>query len=271
MKYLDPRRYVKRLKLGLLKVRLKLIRPVRLTIAALGESVTFAITTQKEYFYRYKASYEAEKTTMYWIGNLMRKDDTVWDIGANVGAYSMLIGKRLKRLGGGKVFAFEPESGNFYALNRNIHLNNLGDIVLPVPIAFGGGDGPYLGEFYLSSNEIGSATHALDRPESDGIVFEPTHRQGIISMGVDDFVKLPGVDFPNHIKIDVDGFEQFVISKMEKALFDRRLRTVVIEVAVALSEGKIESSILAAGFKLEQIERWNTAGGEIENQLWIKC
>jgi hypothetical protein len=59
----------------------------------------------KEYQYRYQSSYISEKSTMHWIEHFVKEGNIVWDVGANVGAYSLLLGKRLQRLGGGGSFS----------------------------------------------------------------------------------------------------------------------------------------------------------------------
>jgi FkbM family methyltransferase len=51
--------------------------------------------------------------------------DDVLDIGANVGLWSVQLGRRLAALGG-RVWAFEPVATNFARLERNVLLNGLG-------------------------------------------------------------------------------------------------------------------------------------------------
>src|SRR3712207_6955594 len=45
-----------------------------------------------------------------WIHTWVRSDDVLYDIGANVGAYSLVAAK--KRGGGARVFAFDPSYAN---------------------------------------------------------------------------------------------------------------------------------------------------------------
>lgn len=123
MKYLNPYNYLRFIKNKLIKYRIRYGSPLRVMSQALGENVVFIASSEKEYFMRSKLSYIAEQTTMNWIKSQIKKNDVVFDIGANVGAYSLLIGKKL--VGGGSVFAFEPESSNYYSLNRNIVANDL--------------------------------------------------------------------------------------------------------------------------------------------------
>ena len=64
-----------------------------------------------------------EPETIGWLDTLAA-DDILWDVGANVGMYS-IYAARFRRC---KVIAFEPESQNFAVLVRNISLNGLQDL-----------------------------------------------------------------------------------------------------------------------------------------------
>jgi len=267
-KYLQPKKYWEWFLWRWVKIRVILQKPFTLTTEAIGEQVIFQISSEKEYLMRYRSSYSAEMSTMYWIENCIRQGDVIWDIGANVGAYSLLLAKRLLSLGGGEVLAFEPESSNFYALNRNIQINDLSEILTAIPIAFGGRK--KLGTFFLSSNETGSATHGLDKAEAEGRSFQPTHQQGIVEIGIDEFSGWDDVSFPNHIKIDVDGLEGEIIQNMPIVLNDSRLRTIVIEVADELSHGYIEKVIQEAGFVVDYEERWESQAGNIINYVFAR-
>lgn len=57
----------------------------------------------------------------YQLDTLVKKGDTVVDIGAHIGIFSVMA-SRLSE--GGKVLAFEPEASNYRLLERNIILNS---------------------------------------------------------------------------------------------------------------------------------------------------
>ena len=61
-----------------------------------------------------------EPETLKWI-NRFEKNSTFFDIGANVGLYSIYAAK----LTGANVYAFEPSVLNLEILYKNIDLNNL--------------------------------------------------------------------------------------------------------------------------------------------------
>ena len=88
-------------------------------------------------------------------------------------------------------------------MNRNIVLNQLTDKVIPYAFAFG--DSRRASKFFLSSDITGSSMYSIDKPESDRNQFFPHHIQGVLLESMDDFVTYNGIEFPTHIKIDVDG------------------------------------------------------------------
>jgi FkbM family methyltransferase len=68
-------------------------------------------------------AYEPVESNM--IMALISPDATVFDIGANIGWYSMSIARRYPNT---KVFAFEPIPSTFESLQRNIDLNQLSNL-----------------------------------------------------------------------------------------------------------------------------------------------
>ena len=80
-------------------------------------------------FYRAKSFFTKEPETVEWISTF-NSQETLFDLGANVGVYSLLAAKA-----GVKVVAFEPEPQNFSVLTMNIYLNELSDLIVPLNIA----------------------------------------------------------------------------------------------------------------------------------------
>lgn len=80
--------------------------------------------------WRYETFSSKEPETLEWI-NAMPDGAVLWDVGANVGLYSVYAAKKRNC----KIWAFEPSVFNLELLARNIYLNNLTDRVCIVPIA----------------------------------------------------------------------------------------------------------------------------------------
>jgi len=111
-KYLSPGAYFRKARLIVARNVLKLGIPLSTSVTVDGHKIRFLSTSFVEYFLRAEESYTREEVTMHWIRTYIQPDDIVYDIGANVGAYSILIGKIVSR-GVGKVYAFEPGAANF--------------------------------------------------------------------------------------------------------------------------------------------------------------
>ena len=103
MKYLNPLRYIRRLKYEVLKLILSLGIPLKIDTKVDGVNIRFVVTSFLEYALRVKQSYTRERVTMNWIRTYIKPNDVIFDIGANVGAYSLLIGKIILN-GDGQVY-----------------------------------------------------------------------------------------------------------------------------------------------------------------------
>ena len=228
-----------------------------------GIDIKFSTSNYVEYIMRAKNSYTAEKSTMYWIDNYIKKDDVVYDIGANVGAYSLLIGKKMKMLNGtGQVYAIEPESLNFAKLNINTHINDLCSFVKPLCMSIG--DNISILDLNITDFMPGASRSFQD---SSGV-----HTQLSYSTTIDNLSFMEGMKFPNHIKIDVDGLEWLIVQHMEKTMEktmeDQRLKTIVVEV----NEGRDLTLHLidAYGFEYVTHDKWVNGGKEVHNILFAR-
>jgi len=264
-KYLNPRSYLRKASDFIAQIRLKMGLPIQLVINIDEHNISFFVTSFLEYRLRARQSYYREKVTMHWLRHVVESGDIVYDVGANVGAYSLYAGYKVSP-GGGQVYAFEPAFLNFFPLSRNIEINGLNTVVIPYPIAIGSPS--RVDNFFLSSTVSGSALHGLSKPESEGTSFEPEFLQGIYVLSLDELVLSLGLQFPNHIKIDVDGLEADIVKGMRTVLRDIRLRSLMIEINEDISQGTIEDEITASGLVEEKVERW--VGKNTYNKLYLR-
>ena len=252
-KYLNPIAYFRKLKHTVAKLTMAIGISLKVTTDIDKYRILFWASSYKEYMLRAQESYKREKVTMHWLRTLIGADDIVYDIGANVGAYSLYAGNVVSR-GSGQVYAFEPAFSNFFPLSRNIELNSLNEVVIPYSIAFGAST--YVTSMYLRSTVRGDSMHGISQPISEGNVFEPAFKQGAFVTSLDEFTVNSEVEFPNHIKIDVDGSESEIIAGMRTVMSDDRLKTIMIEIDDNLSQGEIERTIGAYGLEEVMVEQW---------------
>ncbi|TSC96848.1 MAG: methyltransferase, FkbM family [Parcubacteria group bacterium Athens1014_26] len=151
----------------------------------------------------------------------------IYDIGANVGAYSF-VAKSVAN-NNCKIYAFEPGFSTFTELSQNIFLNNCQEKIIPFNIALT--DQTNLFSFNYSDINPGAAGHTLKESLTEnGEKFKPFFIQPILSYRLDDLIKQFSLDLPNLIKIDVDGAELNIIKGAENTLSNPSLRSVLIEI-----------------------------------------
>ena len=269
-KYFQPSAYLRKVRFTIAKVLLLLKIPLKVRTRVDSAVIAFVTTSYTEYVLRARESFRREEVTMYWLRNIVNPTDVVYDIGANVGPYSLYAGHKIKTAKKKEkravVYAFEPAFSNFFPLCRNIEANELNDIVVPFPLALG--KDRHETDFFLRTTITGDAMHGVTQPSSEGREFEPKFRQGIGVTSLDKFVQNGGVKFPNHIKIDVDGSELDIIHGADQVLRDFRLKSIMIEINANLSQGKIEEIITGHDFVEEMVEEWK--GKNTFNKLYVR-
>ena len=131
------------------------------------------------------------------------------DVGANVGAYSLLLGRWTGP--SGAVFAFEPAPDPFNGLVRHIHLNGLDDVVKPMRLAIGDASS---NARLLLAGTAGESRLATAVDSSASIVTVPVTT-------IDEFCAQERIE-PDFIKIDIEGFELAALRGARETIRARR-------------------------------------------------
>jgi FkbM family methyltransferase len=164
-----------------------------------------------------------EPDTLSWIENFT-EGEVFWDIGANVGLYSVYAAKTRNC----QVISFEPSVFNLEVLSRNVFLNQLTNKIQILPIALNNTNS--LGILNMSSTNIGGALSSFNQTYGyDGLQLNVDFKFPTLSMKMDsviDFFKLPS---PKYIKIDVDGIEHLILQGGESVL--KKADQILIEVS----------------------------------------
>lgn len=197
------------------------------------------LTPNSHCAWRVDTLYTKEPDTIAWI-NAMQPGDVLYDVGANMGQYSLYAAKR-----GIRVHAFEPESQNFALLCRNIAVNKLGDLITPWPIALTDKEG--LDQFYVTTLIPGGSCNSF----GEQVDYHLQHKQFAFNQGcygtrLDKMCQHH--EYPTHIKIDVDGLEHKVLNGALMTL-NAGVRSVLVETNTHLPEHLgIDSAMRALGF-----------------------
>jgi FkbM family methyltransferase len=143
------------------------------------------------------------------------------DVGANIGYFSCLMSK----LAGpaGKVVAIEPEPQNLKLLEQNIAINNL-ENVLVHPCALGASEGFAMLGLYKPSNR---GRHSILETDAKSRIKVPVRTLDALAKESG-----PNIKSWSLVKIDVEGYEGFVLDGAQETL--PRIETLVMEFSPAL-------------------------------------
>lgn len=195
-----------------------------------------------------------EPNETYWFTRSVKAGNTVLDIGANVGYYTLLgaalVGEE------GVVYAFEPDPVSFRLLEQNVRLNGLQNVVL---------------EQKAVSNEPGSIRlYLAEENKGDHRIFETEGRRESIeveAVSLDEYFRghEGSIDF---VKIDTQGAEAVIIQGMSELIRDNDGMLMAVEFwPYGLSEFGFDAAELlevlrSFGFHFFDLGIWQGRGGK---------
>ena len=151
----------------------------------------------------------------FFLKEPVKPGDIFYDIGANIGVFTILAASRTGEKG--KILAFEPHSASFTRLIDNIALNNFQHIVVPCNFALNDKDGYF--PFNYFSGEAGTSDSQLLSERNFSDIDYPS---GVFELkyaaSVDSLIASGNFSIPHHIKIDVDGNELAILRGMTNLL-----------------------------------------------------
>ena len=176
----------------------------------------------------------AEFEDMGFILHVLRPNMQFIDVGANVGAYTILASKVLKA----KSISFEPLPTTVEKLRDQLQINRIEDLVTVYDCGVG------------ACNEILRFTHNQD-----------TTNHVVLSSFLQDSIEVPVVSLDEVVslsaecvlKIDVEGFEYLVLEGAKNILSSGLLVAIIIELngsglKFGYSDHSIHQKILSYGF-----------------------
>ncbi len=199
---------------GLIRGTLNQAAPSGLTVVNIaaggleGMPMLLDMQTEKDFWL---GTYEPEMQSA--LEELIKSGMTVYDVGANVGYVTLMLGKLVGARR--KVYAFEALPDNVERLHRNVELNGFNDRVsiFPGAVAAGAGEVKFLVHF---SGGMGKAAGSAGRDEH-------YLREIIVPcISLDEFVFAQGNPPPQAVKMDIEGGEVMALPGMTRILAEAR-------------------------------------------------
>ena len=134
--------------------------------------------------YRCKTFFTKEPETIKWI-NSFKKNEIFYDIGANIGQYSIYAAVRNPSL---QIYAFEPLRKNYQRICDNIKLNKTDNVI---PLLMGLSDLTGIEKFFIKDDRTSSSGNQLGQSVDEyGNRFAPIDIEYVLTFRLDDFIQL---------------------------------------------------------------------------------
>lgn len=172
-----------------------------------------------------RRGYEAETVALF--ADVLRAGDTVVDVGANHGYFTVLAARLVGP--SGRVEAFEPNPAVAAALGRVLERNGVAERVAVHRAALSDREGS--ADFFVSVSPVNdglSSLLAADDALELGVI-RADHTVRVPTETFDGFAGRAGLGRVDLLKIDVEGAEELVLRGMERTLAERPPRRIVCE------------------------------------------
>jgi FkbM family methyltransferase len=191
----------------------------------------------------------------FWVGTyepemqsalreLIKPGMTVYDVGANIGYVTLILGKLVGAQG--KVYAFEALPDNVERLRRNVELNEYADrvTIFPGAVAAGAGEVSFL---IHASGAMGKAAGSAGRDE------QYLREIVVPCISLDEFVFTQGNPPPQAVKMDIEGGEVLALPGMKRVLAEAR-PLMLMELHGPESARAAWEALTAANYQLCQMK-----------------
>lgn len=208
--------------------------------------------------YLFKPMARIDPSLFRSAANLVRPNDVVWDIGANVGLFTFLAAARAGPMG--RAFAFEPDTFLVDCLRKSALFQpptSAPVTVIPTAIA---------AEISLRSFTIASRSRASNAIVGYGQTQMgcPSECQTVVTLNLDWLVtKLPP---PNVVKCDVEGAESEVFTEQIKVL--REIRPIIICEVAERAAAEMTAIFVGNGYVLYDGDKSLSVDARIEIASW---
>ncbi len=177
--------------------------------------------------WRIETFYEKEPETLEWIDSFNNAKKIIfWDIGANIGLYSIYAALKHKNI---EIISFEPSTNNLRILSRNISINNLEEKIKinQFPLSDKTNEFASMNESeFIEGWSMGTFAYQND---FEGKHFTPKQKYKILGTSVNYLLDSKILNIPDHIKIDVDGIEHMILKGADKHLDNMNIKSILIE------------------------------------------
>lgn len=186
----------------------------------------------------YAQNYEASERR--FVLDYLKPGDVFIDVGANIGLFSIIAALSVGK--NGQVISFEPASATYRRLCENIHLNDMASIIQTYLLAVS--NIRETRQFNVSKG-IYAAWNSFAVPVCDDRRFS---KQMVDSVTLDDVVASNALPKISLLKVDVEGWELYVLWGAQSLLSSDQAPDILIEFT--------EATAASVGISLKEVYDW---------------
>jgi FkbM family methyltransferase len=182
----------------------------------------------------------------------INETDTVIDIGAHLGFFSIKAAKMARR---GTIYAIEPFSKHFKLLKENIVSNNLNNVKM-YNLAFSN-KSEQISFYYSMHGDPGDTS--LFKIKNDEQLFE----EKVKSISLDEFFKRENLEVCNFMKLDCEGAEYSILINADISTLNK-IQKIAMEwhrFEPSHEPQKLAAFLKSAGFTLIEPDNYNYEAG----------
>ena len=218
---------------------------------------------------------QKEKLVEKFILEIPDKEDVIfWDIGANLGVYSLFCAAYKKNV---KIISFECSPSAVLAISKNISLNKFENRISIFQIGLTNKRNDFL-MLKEDKDSLGDQVNSLgkDFDFENKEIHISENKYKIYSNSLQDIIQNNALEIPNYIKLDVGTFELEVLEGFGHFLENPKIKTIVTEMKFGSKKvgkytfdketlnkksNKVYEILLKAGFKSQHLEKNNKKEG----------
>lgn len=202
------------------------------------------------------------------VKTLVKPGMIAFDVGANLGDYSILLSQLVGE--SGKVYTFEPTSSIFEQLENRLNSQGLNNINIFKKAVFSEDKEIEFHEFpddYSVWNSIGLPQ--MPNPENPQENIQIAKTEIVEGISLDSFCKTHHIETIDYLKIDVEGAESDVLLGTISLLQQKKIRFIQFEISQKMLEGLNRKAkdtfkiLIENGYECHRIE----ANGRIGEQV----
>jgi FkbM family methyltransferase len=181
--------------------------------------------------------------------DLINVGDTVIDVGANIGEYSLIAAHKVKQ--NGRIIAIEPLKETVHSLTKNFQLNNFTNYEIISKVV--GKENKKVNLYKeMAGGTMGFVDSTLNNKK-----FKKVDEVDMTT--IDEILSTRNIDDVKIMKIDVEGFEFDLLKGAKNSLKNKKIKNMIIEVhinylnAKRISEKYFNAYLNEQGYKVDTI------------------